>query len=168
MFGVGVVGRPGGSEGVRRRYPNQIAGPSDFTAWTPVAGGAGVTPVVEADAVAAPGGAMTADRVTLDLGGSDTSGDISLLTLSTGGLSVGAPYYAEIWMRSPSGPVSILMRHVAQGGYTVMAVTASWQAFGVTEICFDAAGFLDVGLRGSFGSSGAAVLEMWGAELRRL
>ena len=163
MIGVGLI-----QSGRRILAPNIALASTAFddASWAKSFAGTGSNPVVEANAVTAPDGTMTADRVTLALNGGTAVGDISMMIQTQLGLlTTGRSYRARLWGRVSTGTASLLLRHAAGGSYGVLSLTTTWQAFDRIETAFGPDLYFEIGLRGGQGGSDAAVVELWGAEL---
>ncbi len=135
----------------------------DNASWAKTGAGAGLAPVVTANAATAPDGTTTADRVVFDLGGSNTLSDFSTLDQAVT-VAAATVYRGSIWLRASSA-VTVLCRHVGDAGYALFNVTTAWQRFAVGETSAGTAVGFTVGLRGGLGASGAATVEVWGAQL---
>lgn len=137
----------------------------DHAAWAKSNGGTGVLPTVTANAVAAPDGSMTADRVVLNQGAGTSTADFSLVTSTAFTVVNGAPYTSGLWLRADT-PCSILIRHVGNATYTKVDLTTAWQRFPVTETSTGTSRNLTFGLRGmGLGSSASATIDVWGAKV---
>jgi hypothetical protein len=135
----------------------------DNASWTKTAAGAGLAPVVTANAATAPDGTTTADQVVFNLGGSNTLSDFSTLDQSATVANATA-YAASVWLRA-SSPVTLLCRHAGQAGYASLSVTTAWQRFTRVETSISTSAPFALGLRGGLGASGSATVEVWGAQL---
>lgn len=133
----------------------------DHGGWAKSAAGTGSAPVVTANAVVAPDGTTTADRVFFNQGAGNTTADLSLITSTAFTVTNGAIYTGSVWLRADT-PCSILMRHVGNATFTKLDVTSDWQRFDVQETSSGTSRNFTLGLRGmGLGSSLAATVDVW-------
>ncbi|SEH18277.1 hypothetical protein SAMN05428974_2504 [Sphingopyxis sp. YR583] len=137
----------------------------DQSPWTASAFGGALAPVVTPDAALAPDGTSMAAQVVFDLNGNNSGSDISQLSQAVTDLTPNAAYSGDIWVRSET-PCTLLIRHVAAGGYLVVEVTGEWQRVGRQEIAGASSGAFQIALRGgAFGASPNATVQLWGGQL---
>ena len=132
--------------------------------WAKFGGGSGSVPVVVADAATAPDGSMTADRVTLDLGGGTTSGSYSMLISAAVATTPAQLMGGSVYVKGTAGQ-SIVFRHVAGAAYLTHTFSGSWERVGRVEAADAASGALEIGLRGYPGISDEVTFDIWGAQL---
>jgi len=148
---------------------NLLTNSQDFeaAAWTKSAGGVGSTPVVTANAGAAPDGTQTADQVVFNLNSGTTSSDFSWL-IQAYTATAGATYATSVWLRTLSGTAKIIVESASQDA-NLVDVTSTWTQ--VSGIRLDPTGGsrqVRIGLRGSnvvSGQSSSCTLLIWGAQL---
>jgi hypothetical protein len=138
----------------------------DNAAWGDTALGAGVTPIVTANAGVALDGTMTADRIQFSLGGGTTSGDISRRTQ---GVTIPASAHTNsVFLRSFDGVSSYVMHIVDPSGATRnITITGDWQRFPVTATGTGGAVQCSIGLRGAQAptNSDTADVLAWGFQV---
>lgn len=148
---------------------NRVLYSQDFdnAAWTKYAEGTGVTPVVTANAALAPDGTMTADRVTLSLGGGTTGNDWSMLFPSAGiPIANASVYWGRVWVKGTSGE-KIAHRHVGGGAVMTHTFSGEWEEMGRAETSISTSGNFEIGLRGGRPEpvSDTVTFDVWGAQL---
>lgn len=142
----------------------------DSAFWTVNSSGTGIDAVVTSNAGVAPDGTNTADQIVFDKGAGVTLSDFSLIQSSllqtTSGLHTNS-----IWIKSPSGPVDLALRTIgtnsASPDYVVCNVTDVWQRFPLTTNQTSIATGMQLILRGTYGTSNAATVLVWGAQNER-
>ena len=160
-----------GSNGLIQYAPNNLLTFSEQfnnAAWTKLANGTGVAPVVTANAGTAPDGSATADRVQFSLGGGSTASDWSsiyqFLTIANA-----TNYTYSVWLRSNDSSTYTVLARDDSGSSAVSAlwtVTPTWQRFSYTALSTSTASSgLRLWLRGTLGTSATADVLAWGAQL---
>lgn len=128
-----------------------------FDAWTTATGGGGSLPVVTANQVAAPDGALTADKVVFN---APASGDISMLSSPTCTTVISTVYTGSLYVKAfAAGDVGkvLLTRNVAAGSFGTVTLTADWQQIERAETAAATSTTIDIGLRPQFGGSTGTV-----------
>jgi hypothetical protein len=167
MIGLGLSTT--GARGILA--PNLLLAPNAFdnAAWLKASGGTGSASVVTANDGTAPDGTETADLLAMDLNGGTTLADQSwLIQIREGVLTAGRSYRGGAWLRTRTGTATLIYRHAGGGSYGGLPVTTTWTRFERTEVAAGADLYFELGLRGSFGASDAAEVEIWGAFLERV
>ena len=136
----------------------------DNGAWGPLNYGAGVAPVITANAALAPDGTMTADQVVLDIAGGTVSGDGSAITQTVTVVN-GVTYVGSFWVRAVSTPFTLLFRHGGSGNYLSIAVTTAWQRIERSDVASGTSSLIEITLRGGLGSSQAGTFYIWGVQM---
>ena len=139
--------------------------------WSDHITGTGVNPVENAN-VTDPNGNTTASSVTFNSGSGTSVSDFSLKLLSissTAGVVTGNKYTFSVWLKGTVGGEKILIRHVAQGNYTVCTLTTRWQRFVITETASTNGGNTQIGIRQGLSGIGtinaSATVHIWGPQL---
>ena len=136
----------------------------DVSPWASAVTGAGVGPVITADAAVAPDGTTTAEQINFNCGGL-TASDRCIRRQS---LSLGATTYTvSVWARSATGTTQHIQFHTDGGtSATTFAVGTSWQRLTLTYT--SVGGSLNTGLE-LRGNNTAGVttssIFVWGAQL---
>lgn len=159
------------SQGLIERTPWNLLRSSeqfDLPAWTKTRAGAGVNPVVTANAGIAPNGTNTADRVQFNCVG-NTSADRSIL-LQAITIFVGTNYTASFYIKAFSaGEVGKQLRIVGEGTSipsTIITLTADWTRVTITGSAASViTGNYIFETRGTFTSNTTADVLLWGAQL---
>ena len=115
--------------------------------------------------VSAPDGNATATRIVLSIGTGTAISDWCLVYQSQSSWSVGTKYGGFIWMRSTSGNAIVILRHASIGVYQTLNLTPTWQKFYIPQTAISAIGDFQFGLRGTYGTSSTATVDVWQPQL---
>ena len=130
----------------------------DNAAWTKPFAGTGVVAIVTQNYGMAPDGTATACRLQLNKGAGATAGDYSGFQQT---YSIASQSTGSIYIKTANGTTkSVTLR--TNTTTTSVSVTAEWQRVSVTEV---SSSFLQIILRGTYGTSDSADLLIWHPQL---
>ena len=101
----------------------------DNAAWSKVAGGTGVVPVVTANYTAAPDGSITAERVQLDRGAGTTAADFSIMSAPAVTQNPAPGYSLSLWMKTNDASTKTVQVSISGGGVVNFTVTGRGSAW---------------------------------------
>jgi hypothetical protein len=135
--------------------------------WAKVVGGGGTAPAITVNAIAAPDGTLTADKVVFV---APISGDQSALVQDSAFTEVvGTKWAGSVYVKAfGAGDIgkTLLLRQVGRVAYTNVVLTANWQRVFSIEAASTVNGYFELGLRPSQGgSSGTVSAYVWGMQL---
>jgi hypothetical protein len=136
------------------------------TTWTLVTGGTGLLPVITANAVVAPDGTTTADRIVFNRGAGNSSSDFSQIQQVVN-LAVSGTYTLSVYAKATtSGDVGKQFYIRAKNNLVSGSLTSSWVRYTNTETGV-ASGNTNViiGNRGAFTADNSVSVDLWGAQL---
>jgi hypothetical protein len=136
------------------------------TTWTLVTGGTGLLPVITANAVVAPDGTTTADRIVFNRGAGNSSSDFSQIQQVVN-LAVSGTYTLSVYAKATtSGDVGKQFYIRAKNNLVSGSLTSSWVRYTNTETGV-ASGNTNViiGNRGTFTTDNSVSVDLWGAQL---
>lgn len=139
----------------------------DFSAgiWAKAGAGTGTAPTVTPNAAAAPDGSNTADLVAMSIGAGTAATDRSEVQLSIPA-TVGVNLVFSLWMRSNDASTYTVRTDFGGLGGGNNTVTPSWQRFSAAVTNTLNTGYRPfIRLRGASGTSSAASVLLWGAQL---
>jgi hypothetical protein len=139
----------------------------DNAAWTKVAVGTGVAPVVTANSVISPDGDENAETIVFNAGAGTTSTDQSLINQTIATTS-GQSYTFNVYLKGSVGGEKIVIRK-PNNDYVAVTLTTEWQRFSVTEAAAGASHAAQFGLRQNLSGIGTinstATIYAYGAAL---
>jgi hypothetical protein len=103
----------------------------DNAAWSKLAAGTGVAPVVTANAATAPDGTATADLIVFDRGAGTSGSDISYITFSL--VAFTGTAVSSVWLKTSDGSTKQVQLRCGAPAGTPITVTGTWQRFSVTS-----------------------------------
>jgi hypothetical protein len=153
-----------GSNGLIQYAPHNLLTFSeqfDNAVWAKLTGGAGVAPVVTANAAVAPNGTTTADQVVFNRGAGTSGSDISYLAFSLTAFTATAT--ASVWLKTTDGTTKTMSFRCGAPAAQQITVTGEWQRFTLTQTnaTIDRVQIL---LYGNDGTQTVSV-NVWGAQL---
>jgi len=136
---------------------------SDFTngAWVKSNGGTGTAPAITAAVGTAPDNSLTAQRVTMSIGGSSFA-DFSKVAQSA---TMATAYSLSIFLKSNTGANQKILL-IGTTTTQVVTVTTSWTRFSLPDAASGSA-TLGFGLMGGSGSDSIADILVWGAQIEQ-
>lgn len=138
---------------------------AEMNLWTAANLGTGLAPVITANALAAPDGTTTADRIVLDRGAGTGAGDYSLIYSLGNTLVVGKTYTASIWLRTWASSATLRITMLNVSGVTQdAALDTSWRKFTITFVATNAtSNRIELMTQGNLPSSTICDFVAWGA-----
>ena len=138
----------------------------DHAAWTKLAAGTGVAPVVTANYGVAPDGTTTAARVQLNRGAGSGSGNYSKFrNANITGQSNPHTATHSVYMKTVGGGTSNVAFSSSYTGAAIAVVTGTWTRFEVSASVPQTIDGIDIFTRDTIGGDQTADILVWGAQI---